>query len=751
MTLRVMEGFETSRADTDVRTMGYMYSASGYNAALVPSVTGLTGIALSGIAAAIANTTTAQFNGANSAFGIWTGITVNSAWAAGGFSYGFSATANCSAITGQYYNYVMGSGSTNNSAQICFDGTLYWAIGYNGSAYNLFTSSNLKSWTPVTSLPTALDGNATVAYMGGGVIGLFRIVASGTAISAYYTSNQGTSWSTAALGTSSATGSVYGSGIASGNSSFPHVVAVGANNASTSTNTGGVYVGTLSGTMTQVTTNTAASFTPTMRPYTVGGLVLLGGSNAGGFLYTATASNASLNTTGAWSTATLAGVGLLMSVAYDPTSNLWVLGTSTGIWTFANTGAAGTPVAPTGAITATQRYSTAGITSVFWTGTQLVAHGLLGHVITSPDGATWTEAGAKILPVGTTGYNYSSVINDGTQYVICTDTTTGLVNTSPDGINNWVTQYASHKTPTVVNSTSPNLCGLWFTGVTTQPANPVGTVLAAPSAGETMFGFNIAPVTAAGALTAFGTRISTSPFSATLVFTNNFAGTVATPAQATHYYEIVFTSTATTNAFNVTMYIDGTLVYTQNATQIIAAADTTSVIILTPLPANQQVAQVDDIQLNFIDGQGVSGPLGAVNIGVQRPTTDVSAVWTRIGSAASNALTVNQSAISSAVANYVSSATAGDKDVYSTTNTIPAGYTVKAIKQEAYFSKISSSNPTVNLGVNSGGTESDTPNVIISSTSPTYVNQIWDKNPNGNVAWTNTTVNAAQFVLNHVS
>jgi len=214
---------------------------------------------------------------------------------------------------------------------------------------------------------------------------------------------------------------------------------------------------------------------------------------------------------------------------------------------------------------------------------------------------------------------------------------------------------------------------------------------------------------------------------------------------------MIFTSVAgTTNMFNVTINIDGVTVYTQANVQVLATSDTTSQIILTPLPANQNVAQIDDLYFCFNDGSGVSGAQGTVNIAPQRPTTDVSTAWVKNGSAASNSLSVNQSALSSLSTNYVSSAVAGDKDVYSSSNTVPAGYTAKAIQHEAYFTRTSSSSPVVSVGVSSGGVEADSPNVTLPS-GTTFVSQSWDKNPNGSVAWNNTTVAAAQFVINHVT
>ena len=72
---------------------------------------------------------------------------------------------------------------------------------------------------------------------------------------------------------------------------------------------------------------------------------------------------------------------------------------------------------------------------VTWTGDQLIATGMRGTILTSPDGITWTPRNS-----GTTAY-LKSVIRTGKQWVAVGDT----VLTSPDGIS-WTPRKTSEST-----------------------------------------------------------------------------------------------------------------------------------------------------------------------------------------------------------------------------------------------------------------------------------------------------------------
>lgn len=739
MSLKMMQGFETVVDDSDLRAQGWAPNPSkttARNVLAVPSVTGVGGFSLRPLGPynnPLSSTTWGS--AAANDFGYFnTGITVNQAWLAGGVTFGFGIKFN-SGVSASY-----GAGSSSNCGQACFDGTRYWAIRLVGATFNVAYSTDLQNWVVTATQPAAaLWNQATISYVGGGVVAVISNNTTSAALIVYYTNNQGASWSTSTLETvGNAQSGSTGVCIATGNASFPHAV-ITCSSASTSINCGGVYVGTLGGTMTKVATATGASFTALARPRAISSLLVMPLGTNGNAIYSATAANASLNTTGAWSTATLGTSVIVNDIAYHPTSNLWVLATTTGIYTFVNTGAAGTPVAPTGAQTLTQRYSTVGMSNVHLVGTTLVATGLFGHIITSADGITWAESGGHLLPVGTSGVDWRSATYDGSRYVLFSDGTSGVVATTPDLQTNYAAQYVMEPAE-VAQALSATVLG---TGLIPggAPSSTTGQWSMAGSSNPAML--QLGPVSSGSRpfiLDAFNTAVSL------------LTGTIST-VQLYHYIELKYIkATATANTFTVAMYVDGILIGTSAAIAYGSTGDTTSVLNIV-FQRNGVFTAIDDIYVTLDDGVAntLQGPIGIINIIAQRPETDVQAQFVKSGSAASNSLSVNQPALSSGSANYVSSATAGDKDIYGTTDNLPAGYAPKAIQVEAYYTKTSTSAPVVNLGLVSGGAEVDGAQVTINSGTPVYVAQVFEKNPNGNVAWSASTVNAAQFVNNHVS
>jgi hypothetical protein len=718
MTLKYMQGFETMRDDTDYLLQGWT-RVSGPRSSFVPSISAVAGTSMHTLGTFTASAVAPGAAGATDPGYFNTGVTVNQAWLAGGFSFGAFAKVN-GGVAAAY-----GSGSAINCNQACFDGTKYWAIQYNAGAYNVATSPDLINWTVTTAQPTALGAASSIFALGGGIIGVYGSTAASTSYTVYYTNNAGTSWSNYSLGTITSAVS-DGVGISTGNSSFPHAVYSFAA-------TGSLYVGTVGVSMASVATSSAASQNTVARPKITSGLItFIAANSSSGTIFSATASNASLNTAGAWTTATFTTVTSPTDLAYNPTSNTWVISSSLGIHSFPNAGAAGTPLAPSGALTLTPRYSTVGIQNVFWNGTQLVGIGLQGHIITSPDGVVWTEQGQHLIPVGTSGYDWRCSINDGTRYVLFSDATNGIVATTPDLVTNYQAQYVMESARAsasnnygifgLYSGTAPSSTGLW-----TVTANSFGYNASVPSGGS-----------------------MTVTMSATV--TNYATFTVSTATTLSHYYEMVFTPVAgTANTFSVNVYVDGTLVQSYASVPMAAStSDTTSLLIIS-LDRRGAFTAYDDMYFNVQDGVGLSGQLGPINIIARRPTTDVQDQWVKTGSAASNALSVNQPALSSQSTNYVTSANAGDKDIYTSNTTIPAGYVAKAVQLEAMVARTSSTVATVNIGLISGTTEVDSANVALGANTATYVAQVYQMDPNGNKAWTNAAVVAAEMVANHVS
>jgi hypothetical protein len=731
MTLRYMQGFESMRDDTDFRAQNWVPGPTKQLAGFIPSITSVGGTSLHMIGSGSASATASGASGAVDLGCLNTGVTVNQAWLAGGFTFGFNARYN-SGIVASY-----GAGQMSNCNQACFDGSLYWAIRVVAGVYSIATSPDLKNWTVIPSQPpTTLQANATIASMGGGVIAVVINTSSSTSQVVYYTNNQGASWSSQTLGTVASAAASIGVACATGNTSFPHAVMIGTQIAGSATV---VYVGTLGGTMTQVVTATSSvGAINGARPRIIGGLLVFMTYN--NQIVTATAANSSLNTSGAWTT-TAAWTGSVVyttDVAYNPVSNLWVVTAGTGgIYTAPNSGAAGTPVALTGTPVFTNRYSAAGMQNVFWTGSQLVATGINGHIVTSPDGLTWTESGGHLIPVGTSGTDWRCTLYDGSRYVLFSDQTNGVIATTPDGVTNYQAQYIQDGTE---NRNVTNACGSVgvysgtapapTTGLWTSNANIATIVVGAPTASTRPLALY------------YGTGASSYAATATVSTTN-----------PVHYFEIVATATATANTFMLSVYIDDLLVMSDPTARLQGASttDTTSLLILVPSRSGSFVAY-DDMYFTLQDGVAPSGRLSPVSIVAETPNTDVSVQWVKNGTAVSNSLSAGVAALSLNPGNYVSSTNAGDKDVYgTTTGVIPSGYTVRAVQVEGYIAQNGSGTVVANVGIISGSTESDGTSVSVSSTTPTYTSQIYAKDPNGSIAWTAAAVNAAQTVLNHIS
>ncbi len=730
MTLKLMQGFESMRDDTDFRTQGWVTAPSKVQAALAPSFSAVAGTSMRSLGAGSASAAVPGATGAPDIGYYNTGITINQAYLAGGFSYGFNARFN-SGVQSSY-----ASGSTANPNQSCFDGTNYWAIRISGGVYQVAYSTDLINWSVTSSQPPGgLDSSASIAYMGSGLIAVVRVTGSTSSLAVYYTNNLGVSWTTQVLATSGSSTTILGSATATGNATYPHAVMIGTNGVAGSNS--GLYVGTLGGTMTLVSALTGLN--ASSKPHLISGLVVfpLYSSVAGNsYVTSATASNSALNTTGAWSLATLnASAGAVVDIAYSPSSNNWVIASTNGLWSFPNTGAAGTPVAPTGSITATQRYSTVGMLDVWWTGTQFMAHGQSGHIVTSPDGVTWTETGGHILPVGVAGTDWRSSLYDGSRYVLFSDSTNGVIATTPDGVTNYQTQYVQEGAE-IAPATNYAFYAPGVMGSTTAPVSG-GTWTAVTG----MFCVGVNAVS--GATRTVGLSYTTTSYEATLP---------ALSAPGSHYFEIVATSVGgTANAFTTNLYVDGTLALTSAAARAFTTTtDTTSVIILT-LGRGARFTAVDDMYFTLQDGTGLVGPLGPVSIVVEAPVTDVQAQWVKTGTAVSNSLSSGTTSLSSNSGNYVSSANAGDKDIYGTTAVSVTGYTVKAVQVEGYLSNTGTGTVVANVGLVSGGTESDGTNQSLTTATPTYASNIYSTNPNGNVPWTLAAASAANVALNHIS
>lgn len=716
MTLKYMQGFETMREDSDFRAQGWVSSPTKKYVVPAPSSTGLVGTSLQLLGAGASSAATVPGAAGASDPGYFnTGVTINQAWLAGGFTFGCGARFN----SGSSVAY----GATG---RVLYDGALYWSYR-TGAGTNICTSPDLLNWTATPSQPSG----SSLWYMGTGVMVNGAGAANASVIPYSWTSNNGTSWSnfTIAAGNTSQAGASCG-GVASGNSTNPHVLLTLTETSPTSQDVWNmqVYVGNAAtGAISQIVSKAGVISGPTDLPATfIGKTGTIVFCIAVTSMYTAD-STTDISQASNWISAAISNAVTINDLVYNPTSNLYVVASSSGIYTFPNTGAAGNTVAPSGTQTFTARYTLAAINKIFWTGSQMVGFGNAGHIVTSPDGITWTETTGHIIP-SSGAYAWATALYDGSRYVLFSDASSGVIATTPDGVTNYQTKYVSDSL-----EASAGYAGTL--GVFGAPVFTSGTFTS---------GNNLSLSVAAAAS---GAR------TVTLYSLNNSKGTFSVPTTTLyHYYEIVATSVSgTSNNFTVQVFVDGLLVLTgTSGAQFGNTGDTTTIIGLQ-LGRNGAFTAWDDMYFTVNDGQGVVGPLGVVNIVAQRPETDVQAQWVKTGSAASNSLSVNQPALSSNSANYVSSSNAGDKDIYGTTDVLPSGYTPKAIMAEAFFTKTSTTAPVVSVGTLSGSSEVDGPGASITGTTAAYVNQIVERDPNGSAAWTAASVNAAKFVLNHTT
>ncbi|MET1718602.1 hypothetical protein, partial [Yersinia enterocolitica] len=597
-----------------------------------------------------------------------TGITVNQAWQAGGITLGFGARFNTG--TTLYY----GAAKATNPV---YDGSTYWATMSGGST-GIATSADLTTWTPI---PQQLSNVAALGYVGSNTVTASINSVSSQAV-VQYSTNKGSSWTSVtmpATGTSSASPLAV---IATGNATYPHLLCIGATNNSVTTIyavVGNLATGASSFKIaSQVNTAIGSgAFTSTI-PRIIGSYVTVF-SYQNGMMNTANAADLSTG----WSSYSIGtSSGLINDLAFLPGANLYVMASTTGIYTIPNPGAVGTAGLLTGTLTPTLRSSAGGsISALMLVGSYMVAFGANGYIATSTDGITWTA----ITPLQNNGA-WQAALYDGSKYVVFSDNVNGIIATSPDLKTNFQATYATE---------NAEVAWSIATGGTGTALLPVS---GPPDATTGRFTWNSGqtPVIAQVSSPSSGSRnfaIATGGAAYNLLYQT------AMSATGYHYYEIRHVAVAgTPNTFTTSLSIDGILLYTGTTAYSYAATSDITSIFLIAFQRNGAFTAIDDIYVTLDDGLNYVGPLGPVNIIVRRPTSDTQAQWTKVGSASSNALTVSQPAMSSQSANYVTSNTPGDKDIYSSTDTIPAGYSVKAVQVEGYFTKASTSTPSVSIG-----------------------------------------------------
>ncbi len=186
-------------------------------------------------------------------------------------------------------------------------------------------------------------------------------------------------------------------------------------------------------------------------------------------------------------------------------------------------------------ITWTARASgtTNNLRSVTWTGTQLVAVGDLGTILTSSDGATWTMRSSPVTNSSTS--NLLSVIWTGSQIV--TVGTFGTILTSPDGIT-WTLQ-----TSNIIDNPVSHLYSVTWTGSQLVAVGTFGTVVTSPDGVTWKEQYNITPQHLRAVINA-GAQIVTAGIGVTGTSSDGSAWTVKKLEPATDtLYSVTWTGT----------------------------------------------------------------------------------------------------------------------------------------------------------------------------------------------------------------
>lgn len=226
-----------------------------------------------------------------------------------------------------------------------------------------------------------------------------------------------------------------------------------------------------------------------------------------------------------------------------------------------------------------------------------------------------------------------------------------------------------------------------------------------------------------------------------------------------YYYELVHEAlSASTYVFR--LYRDSELLYQSGTITInTGAAVMTSPLALMYYSAIGGVAasaspsdfMFDDIYVIDRTGDHTSvDRLGQVREYRVGPTSDVQAQWSKQGSAASNALTVNKLDYKDNTS-YVYSQTAGNTDVYNAPGTVdlPTGGKVVAVAVETFASRGLQAR-TIQTSIVSGSSRSDSPEVAL-PTATSYVKHFTTTDPDTGAEWTIEAANAANLRTTLVS
>jgi hypothetical protein len=276
-----------------------------------------------------------------------------------------------------------------------------------------------------------------------------------------------------------------------------------------------------------------------------------------------------------------------------------------------------------------------------------------------------------------------------------------------------------------VNGSATKLCvGFWYKHTAVAVAQNLFVVTATTSTGVLGSPYTLININASGYPIIFMPTVAGGATSTTILADNKWHWVEAA-------WDINYAQGGT--GFG-RLYLDGVLVATtsSSATNANISPPTAFRFVMQANSSNQ--CWLDDISIWDNAGTGMNAtPLGLQRIGTMYPSSDASTQFTKTGSAASNAATVNSSWSNSA--NYISAA-AGATDLYQTT--APTGGNVLGLstihRGYAASATAASFNPVLQFsGTIASGTQ------VNLTTTPVIVQQFWPTDPIGN-PWTNKTL-----------
>jgi hypothetical protein len=750
MSVLLVEGFETSADQPDIYKRGFFtasaQASAGIGLAAVPSRTGSagTGLLLRG-----AFSTSLALPCASSAtpdFGMLSlGQSVYSLWQSGGFVVGFNASFN-SLNTLQI--------APGYARQICYDGnTNYWAIAYNGSAYVVAYSTDLKNWTVTATQPASIGVNSTIAVVGSGATATIITTSAYTSVAdpTYYSTNLGAAWTAVA-----SVGSGYAFG-ATGNSTTPYI-----------------YIGYSGGwkiyPFTAISSAAGAALTSPVLVASVtygnsmtklvNGVVIAMGTNEAtnltipqpGTSYFSSCLSANNPATPANWSAITSVAGQMSDIVYF--NNLWITVGYGGIYTSPQLGTVGAVQGPAGPWTAAVSTGVGVISAIATNGTVAVAVGqdpttqTLGAIWTSTNGTTWVKQNRFLLsgPAVTNGSWIPNVIWDGTRFILTVGLAYNLIATSTDGVS-WsaisAPDFAEQAATTTLSflgvySGTQNPATGVFTPWSVAAGNTCGVGVVSGALASSARTVTASSVTA-GAYLSSGTSLSMSAVGAAIG--------QQPPSTLSHYYELVFTAVSgTPNLFNVAWTVDNALLPVFGQYQLAATTDTLGVAqAFLNLPRNGQWTVIDDIYLTNFSGAYHNGRLGVQRIFPLLPNSDQLDQMSTTISGATNSNTVN-AALSNAEGYVYSSATTA-QDVYGTSNTMPgSGVVPNAVVVEGFLTALNSAAGTGTVGLQSSGVKA-LGGLVSTNTNPSRAVLVQETDPNTSAPWTIAAINAVDIVV----